>query len=89
MSFFLNLTGMSLGNFINSFGLILDIIGAILIFKYGIPEKISRKGEIFFTGNEEDEDEKLVAKKYDYYSRIGLILIIIGFSLQLLSNFIN
>lgn len=67
-------------------GLLLDIIGAILIYKYGLPEEVSRSGTTVIIMEQEDEDEKLKALKYDKCSRIGFWLLIIGFMFQLISS---
>ena len=73
---------------LNSFGLFLDIVGAILIFKYGLPEPISREGHISLITEQEDEQEKKKAKTYDQRARMGLIFLILGFGFQLVSNFL-
>ena len=57
---------------INSFGLVLDIIGAVLLFFYGLP-----------TGLWSFSQGKTNWKQY-----LGLLLLIIGFMLQLISNWI-
>ena len=71
---------------ISPFGLILDILGAVLIYKYGLPEEVSRTGSIVRVVEEEDETEIIKAKKYDEYSRIGFWLLILGFIFQLISS---
>jgi len=76
-------------NIINSIGLILDIIGVVLIFFFGIPRKIDSSGYIFLAVEEEDEKEKKSGKLYNILSHLGLILVFIGFALQLLSNFMK
>jgi len=75
--------------FVNSFGLILDIIGAYLIFKYGLPEKIDREGhnQVIVGGTDEKEIQK--AKKYDFRAKGGILCLMIGFALQLISNYLN
>lgn len=75
-------------NLVSSFGLVLDIVGAVLIYLYGLPENISRTGVVSITLEQVDENEIIKAKKYDLKSRIGIILLILGFFLQLVGNFL-
>ena len=65
------------------------MFGVILIFFFGIAPSLSRKGTIYFALNGEDREEKEQAKIYDFFARIGLIFVFIGFFLQVLSNFIS
>ena len=77
----------NLPKLVNSLGLICDVVGAVLITWYGLPEPISRIGGINIAyGVNENEIAK--AKKYDFRSKVGLWLLIGGFFLQLVSNFI-
>jgi len=75
-----------LSKLVNSIGLILDILGALLIFRFGLPEKISRTGSsaLLLEGTDEAEIEK--AKCFDRITRLGIGLLIAGFALQLISN---
>ena len=80
---------MSCVDFIKWFGpigLILDIIGAFLIFKYGLPEALSRTGGSFIIAEEEDPYEIVIAKKYDKLSKLGFRLLIVGFGFQLITS---
>lgn len=72
--------------YIGAIGLILDIIGAYLIFKYGLPEEVSRTGSIGLILEQEDEEEKEKGKKYDTFSKIGFYLLILGFIFQFVSS---
>ena len=80
---------MTNSNLINSLGLFLDIIGVILIWNFGLPDSISREGHTFITTEGSDEREKARAARYDRWSKIGLSLVIVGFVVQLVSNFIT
>ena len=71
---------MCLPTIINSAGLVIDIIGVILVYKYGIP---NRSAETWRSEYDEPKEEKL--KKISNY---GMIFIGIGFFLQLISNWI-
>ena len=73
---------------INSLGLICDIFGALLIFKYGLPESISRTGAEPIQFVTTSEANKAKARRYNTCSRVGLILLAIGFVFQLASNWI-
>ncbi len=72
---------------LNSLGLVLDMIGAILIATFGIPPKVDRKGEGSILLEQTDSDEIRKAKKYDFISGLGFALLIFGFFLQIVSNF--
>ncbi len=71
---------------LSPFGLILDAIGAVVIFKYGLPAEISRTGSVSIILEQEDKEEIALAKKYDNYSKYGFYLLIFGFILQFVST---
>lgn len=73
---------------INSMGLVFDITGAWLIFKYGLPEDVRRRGQSYLLLETTDQDQVEKAKLYDHRSRRGLWLLIGGFAAQLASNFL-
>lgn len=79
---------MSLSNCVNSFGLLLDIVGVVLIWRFGLPEPISRSGAKYLVTGQTDEAEKAKAERFHNLSKIGLGLLIAGFALQLVSNFL-
>jgi hypothetical protein len=74
---------------VNSIGLAFDIAGAILVWRYGLPEPISREGQITIIAEQTDPLEKRKAERYDCAARFGIGLLIFGFALQLLSNFLR
>ena len=77
-----------LSTFVNSFGLILDIVGALLLIRFGIPPKIDREGHIHLILEQMDQDEIHKAKRYDCWSSFAILLMVVGFILQLISNFV-
>lgn len=68
---------------LNILGLILDIIGVTLLWKFGLPESIDRSGAFILTAKGCDENEKKKAKIYDCVSIFALLLLIVGFGLQI------
>lgn len=82
---------------LNTIGLIIGIVGVIFIFIWGPPQPnlnqgisigledatpIDASGKTVAQQNEEIKKEN---KKYDRNSKIGLVLIMIGFGLQLIA----
>ena len=83
---------MELSNIINSFGLILDIVGVIILFRFGLPPKVFRDGVIPKVASlsiQEKSKEYSKFKRHKYWSYFGLSLLIIGFALQIASNFLT
>ena len=79
---------IALAKLLNSSGLLLDICGATLIFRFGLPEQVSRTGTGALLLEETDEAEIEKARRYDRLGRLGIGLLISGFVLQLVSNFV-
>ena len=79
---------MNDSNWFAVIGLVLDIVGTILIFKYGLPSKVKEKGSAF--GGTESSDQERARlddnKRVEFWARIGLSLLIAGFIFQLIAN---
>lgn len=73
---------------INTIGLLFDIFGAILLWKFGLPQEISRSGSIYLALEQDNKEEKEKAVLYDKLGTLGIALLILGFIFQLISNFI-
>lgn len=72
--------------YVTTFGLVLDIIGVVLLFKFGLPPSVNRHGHNFTTLGGQDEDEIKTGKLYDRISWGALALLVIGFGLQIAGN---
>ena len=72
--------------YVNSAGLLLDIIGVCLVFKFGLPEDVRRSGASFLRLENDDPVEAAKAARYDSWARVGLLLLIAGFAVQIISN---
>ena len=77
----------NLSKLINASGLVLDIIGVILLWKFGLPESINRQGHSYICWDGVDTEEINKAAKYDKLAKLALTLIILGFVLQFISDF--
>jgi hypothetical protein len=71
------------------FGLIADIIGVVMLFKYGLPEIERTGGAQKIITSEVDKSAIDREAKYDRNGKIGLLLIVFGFALQFVSSLIG
>lgn len=67
-------------------GLASSLAGAIIIFFFGLPPNVRESGMRYLALEQEDKDEIKKGKRYRMISRIGLILLAVGFLLQLLEK---
>ena len=67
----------------------LDIVGAGLIWKFGLPAELSREGTNYRSTGGKDHAEAAKARRYDQISWWGFLLLVLGFALQLCSNFLS
>ena len=69
-------------------GLTLNIGGALLIWKFGLPQPITRTGANHLVVSQSDQHEIKRAKKFDRLSLLGVALFALGFLVQLLTTLI-
>lgn len=77
--------------FYSAFGLILDIVGVLILFKYGLPSKVKEHGGGLLL-EENSEEEKLRISDNNKITRrayLGLTLLLIGFFLQLIGTLLS
>jgi hypothetical protein len=82
---------LSSSQIISAVGLVFDIIGIIILFYFGPPVlRITREGHQILPYNAMDEvvtkKNQAIYRKHDRMSKIGLVLVFLGFVLQLLGT---
>jgi len=81
---------MTLSNWLAIIGLVLDIIGVIMVFRYGLPSRVKEKGSAF--GGTEMAEQQLKRKAanrgVEIRANVGLGFLLLGFIFQLLANFV-
>ena len=79
---------MSCADIVSSVGLFLDILGVILVFLFGLPSAVRKTGgtTILWAGGKSEEEAKKEYKLHWLMSHLGLVLLILGFALQLVSD---
>jgi len=69
---------------ISIFGLTANFVGGILLWKYGIPNKVTRYGGYLLRTAQPVPGLAAKVRFYDRMSGFGLTLLIVGFVVQLL-----
>ncbi len=76
----------------NIIGLLFDMVGVIILFFFGLSQIVTLDGTCLVAAPpntpEEGEKNKKEGRLHLNMSRIGLLLILIGFALQMASNLI-
>lgn len=77
------------GDIVNTIGLASDIVGAILLFKFGLPSKWRDVPLRAISETELEEQQRhSTNKQIQRGARWGLSLLIFGFALQLIATWI-
>lgn len=77
-----------LADVVSSMGLICNLIGVILLFKYGLPSEIEIP--LIMPGSDEEVlEQNRRFTRYRRNARLGLVLLILGVVFQLFSNWIE
>lgn len=77
---------METSTVINIIGLSFDIVGVVLLFLYEPPKPAA--GMLLLQSAPSKENREKSRKIKRFFSRLALVLLVIGFGLQILSNFI-
>ena len=80
---------MNCADIVSSAGLVLDIAGVALVFKFGLSANVSETGGDRLLWGGGSEDARREYRHYKRMSRIGLACLMVGFALQLTSNFLG
>jgi hypothetical protein len=73
---------------VNSIGLLLGIVGTGILWQFGLPASIDREGWVLMACDQKDEAMIAKAKLFDFRADCGFALLLTGFVLQLISNFL-
>ena len=67
-------------------GLLIDIVGVVVLHRHGLmPKDIT---DLIYTKSQEGVDAKELLKNHEKWSRLGLTLLLIGFTMQILAPLI-
>ena len=74
-------------DWLNGAGLVCNILGVVAIFIYGVPRNPSRDeaGHDHFIGEQVNVDEQTQVQRAEWVSYAGLVVLGVGFALQLIA----
>ena len=64
-------------------GLLLDIVGVVVLYRYGLPSRYPKQDVLTLSGTAPDEREQTW---FRWLSKTGLVLLVTGFALQFLGT---
>ena len=71
-------------------GLVFDIIGVVLLYRYGLSNKLPESGTVIVWPNGETEEDKKrierAKRRMIFFSRTGIFLLVSGFILQIIGT---
>jgi hypothetical protein len=74
---------------LNVFGLVANLTGVILLFRYGMPYRVRTGGETFYIASgSANEDQIAAERRYDRLGWLGLIFIVLGTAAQIAAIFL-
>ena len=66
-------------NIANIGGLAANLVGVILLFRYGMPYRVRTEGETYLVLNGPLNQKEIKAdRRYDRWGKLGLVLIVLG-----------
>jgi hypothetical protein len=69
---------------LNVGGLLMNLAGVILLFRYGMPYRVRTEGVSYLITEDIDKREVATEWRYDWLGKLGLFLIVAGTAAQIL-----
>jgi hypothetical protein len=67
-------------------GLVLNLIGVIILFRYGMPYRVRTGGAQYLLLERKDEGAKVLEVEYDNFGLLGLGAVLIGTAFQIIGS---
>jgi hypothetical protein len=76
---------MTCANVVNIGGLVANLVGVILLFRYGMPFRVRTRGASYELREEVDQTAVRAERRYDALGVLGLTLIVFGTAAQIVA----
>jgi hypothetical protein len=67
---------------VNVFGILLNLLGLLILFRYGMPFRVPTNGVNYIITETIDEAEKATDRKYEIIGYVGLLFAVAGTIMQ-------
>ena len=67
----------------SSIGLVLNLVGVLVLFRYGMPYRVRTEGRINRTIRQKDEGENVLEVEWDNLGQLGLGAVLFGTVFQI------
>lgn len=72
-------------NVLSVFGLVVNLLGVILLFRYGMPYRVRTGGEVaYIASGQPDQREVKAERRYNLLGTLGLFFIVLGTVAQII-----
>ncbi len=72
---------------LNIIGLVLNLVGVIILFRYGMPYHVPTGGAVHIITEQIDTAEKALESRYEIFGYFGLVAIVAGTALQIVGAY--
>jgi len=83
------MAGGNMQSCLSTVGLVFSALGVIILFKYAMPFRLPTGGIEALALEQEDENARIKESSYRLYANVGLILVLLGTALQIVSSWIS
>jgi hypothetical protein len=70
-------------NILNISGLLMNLVGVILLFRYGMPYRVRTEGANYYVAEDADKHVIAIERRYDLLGKLGLFFIVAGTAAQI------
>jgi hypothetical protein len=72
---------------LNIIGLVLNLVGVFILFRYGMPFHVRTEGTVFIVSGQVDAAEKALERRYEIFGYFGLLAIVVGTGMQIIGAY--
>lgn len=76
---------MDCSHLLNLAGLFLNLVGVLILFRWGMPFRVETKGVTYRITSEVDQNEIALERRYKVIGYVGLALLMLGTVLQMVA----